>query len=153
MDVSSFWLSVFIVLLLGVSGGLLFKYGTNKLGAISFTRLLEINFSNRFWLNAGLLGVGIVLVFYGGWNLRQDAFAMQYLFSPIIFTALILMFASRFLNGIPQSVTGLGQLTSMTTPLFVLITTIMSVIVFQETFQLRQIIGILLSTIAVFLLS
>ncbi|UCH37807.1 MAG: hypothetical protein JSV76_01125 [Candidatus Bathyarchaeota archaeon] len=146
-------MSVIIVVLLGVSGGLLFKYGTNTLGNISFQRLLEVRFTSRFWLNLGLLSVGIALAFYGGWNLRQDAFAMNYLFSPIVFTALILMFASRFLNGIPLSVTGLGRLTSLTTPLFVVLTTITSVIVFQESLQIRQIMGILLSTLAVFLLS
>jgi drug/metabolite transporter (DMT)-like permease len=153
METSNFWLSIVVVVLLGVTGSVVFKYGTVKLGSLSLHQLLEINFSSRFWFNVGLLVSGILLVFYGGWQLRDDVFAMRYLFTPIIFGALVLMFLSRFLLGIPLSSTGLARLTSITTSLLVMGTSTAGVIIFHEKLELRIILGILMSIIAVLLLS
>ena len=153
MDDSAFWLSLFIITFLGVSGGVLFKYGTGKLGRISLQRLLDVEFSGRFWLKAGLMVIGLLLFIYGGWSLRGEAFAMKYLFSPVIFGALVLMFMSRFLVGIPLSVTGLGRFTSISLSLMVLSTAVASVIFFGEKLGLRIVTGILMSVVAVALLS
>lgn len=152
MNDGGFWLSVLAVVLLGLLGGILFKYGTEQLGTISLQRLLEVEFSGRFWLYAGLMIGGLLLFVFGGWNLREDAFAMQYLFSPIVFGALVLMFMSRFLVGIPLSATGLGRLTTITTSLLLLTTTVASVVIFQEQVNLRRIAGIAMSIVAVVLL-
>ena len=147
-----FWLSVVAIIMFGLFGGILFKYGTAKLGTISIQRLLEIEFSRGFWINAGLMLLGLSFFILGGWNLREHSFAMRYLFSPIIFGALILMFMSRVLVGIPLSVTGLGRLSSITASLLILATTIASAVIFKERFDARTILGILMSVAVVALL-
>ena len=152
MEGAMFWLSVLLIVLFSVLGGLLFKYGTENLGSISLQRLFEIEFSGRFWLHVGLMFLGLSLFIYGGWSLREDVFAMRYLFSPIVFGALALMFVSRFLVGVPLSVTGLGRLSSITTSLMLIATTVSSILLFNERFDVRIITGILMSVVAVVLL-
>ena len=148
-----FWIAVAAIVLLGTIGGALYKYGTNELGTISFEKLLDVKTSGRFWLYGALMVGGFLLFILGGINLRSESFAMQYLFSPIIFVALVLMFLSRFLVGIPLSTTGLGRFTAITTSLLVAATTIASVIVFKEEVNTRIWAGIGLGIVAIILLS
>lgn len=148
-----FWIAVLVIVLLGTIGGVLYKYGTNELGTISFEKLLDIKTSTRFWIFGALMVGGVFLFIFGGAGLRNESFAMQYLFSPIIFVALVLMFLSRFLVGIPLSTTELGRFTAITTSLLVLATTIASVIVFKEEVNIRVWTGIGLGIAAIILLS
>lgn len=148
-----FWIAVAAIVLLGTIGGVLYKYGTKELGAISFEKLLYIKTSGRFWLYSALMVGGFLLFIFGGINLRGESFAMEYLFSPIIFIALVLMFLSRFLVGIPLSTTGLGRITAITTSLLVVVTTVASVIVFKEEVDTRLWAGVGLGIVAIILLS
>lgn len=148
-----FWIAVVVIVLLGTIGGVLYKYGTNELGTISFEKLLDVKTSARFWLYGALMVGGFLLFILGGISLRSESFAMQYLFSPIIFIALVLMFLSRFLVGIPLSTTGLGRITAITTSLLVVATTVASIIVFKEEVNTRVWAGIGLGVVAIVLLS
>jgi len=148
-----FWVAVAAIVLLGTIGSIIYKYGTNEIGAISFEKLFDIKMSGRFWLYGALMVAGFLLFVFGGMNLRSESFAMNYLFSPVIFTALVLMFLSRFLVGIPLSTTDLGRYTVITTSLGVIATTVASFLVFKEEITTRLLLGIVLGIVAVFLLS
>lgn len=151
MDLT-FWATVILIVALGTIGGVLFKSGTNALGTIDFQRLLEIRKSTPTLVLAGLLIFSVVLFFYSGYSLRDYSFAARYLFSPIIFLALVAMAFSRFLIGVPLSVTGLGRLTGLLTALGVLTTAVASSLVFKETFSTRVLAGIALAVVAVILI-
>lgn len=151
MDLT-FWVAVVLITVLGTVGGVLFKSGTNALGTIDFGRLVELRMSSTTFVLASLLVVSIVLFFYSGYSLRDYSFAARYLFSPIIFVALVAMAFSRFLIGVPLSVTGLGRLTGLLTALGVLTTAVASSLVFKETFSARVLAGIALAVVAVVLI-
>jgi len=148
----TFWVTVILIVVLGTVGGVLFKSGTNALGTIDFGRLLELRASTTTLVLAALLVFSVVLFFYSGYSLRDYSFAARYLFSPIIFVALVAMAFSRFLIGVPLSVTGLGRLTGLLTALGVLTTAVASSLVFKETFSTRVLAGIALAVVAVVLI-
>jgi hypothetical protein len=151
MDLT-FWAIVILIVALGTIGGVLFKSGTNALGTIDFQRLLELRKSTTTLVLAALLVFSVVLFFYSGYSLRDYSFAARYLFSPIIFLALVAMAFSRFLIGVPLSVTGLGRLTGLLTALGVLTTAVASSLVFKEMFSTRVLAGIALAVVAVVLI-
>ena len=148
----TFWVTVILIVVLGTVGGVLFKSGTNALGTIDFPRLLELRMSTTTLVLAALLVFSVVLFFYSGYSLRDYSFAARYLFSPIIFVALVAMAFSRFLVGVPLSVTGLGRLTGLLTALGVLTTAVASSLVFKEAFSTRVLAGIALAVVAVVLI-
>ena len=148
-----FWIMVFAIVLLGTLGGILFKYGTNELGTISIEKMLGIKISKTVLLYGALMVGGFLLFIFGGISLRNDLFAMNYLFSPIIFISLALMFLSRFLVGIPLSTTELGKLTAITTSLLILFTSIAGIMVFKEKINTRVWAGIGFGIISIILLS
>jgi len=148
----TFWVTVILIVVLGTVGGVLFKSGTNALGTIDFGRLLELRASTTTLVLATLLVFSVVLFFYSGYSLRDYSFAARYLFSPIIFVALVAMAFSRFLVGVPLSVTGLGRLTGLLTALGVLSTAVASSLVFKEAFSTRVLAGIALAVVAVVLI-
>ena len=100
----------------------------------------------------GLVVFSVFLFFYGGYSLRGQVFAAEYLFTPIIFLALVMMALSRFLVGIPMSVTGLGRLTGLLTALTVITTAVASNLIFKETFSMRVLAGMALAAVAVVLI-
>jgi len=151
LDVT-FWITVVLIVALGTVGGVLFKSGTNILGTIDYRRLLEVRMSSATLVFAGLLIFSVVLFFYSGYSLGGYSFAARYLFTPIIFLALIMMAFSRFLIGVPLSVTGLGRLTGLLTALGVLTTAMASNLIFREEFSTRVLAGIALAVIAVVLI-
>ena len=148
----TFWVAVVLITALGTIGGVLFKSGTNALGTIDFRRLLEIRISTTTLVFGALVVFSVFLFFYSGYSLRNDVFAAKYLFAPIIFLALIMMAFSRFLIGVPLSVTGLGRLTGLLTALSVVATATASYLVFKQAFSIRVLAGIALAVAAVVLL-
>lgn len=148
----TFWIAVVLITALGTIGSVLFKSGTNTLGTIDFRRLLEIRMSTATVVFGALVVFSVFLFFYSGYSLRNEIFAAKYLFAPIIFLALIMMALSRFLIGVPLSVTGLGRLTGMLTALSVVATAAASYLIFKETFSVRVLAGIALAVVAVVLL-
>jgi drug/metabolite transporter (DMT)-like permease len=147
-----FWVTVILIVVLGTVGGVLYKYGTNALGTIDYARLVQVQKSWSTILLAGLLFLSIVLFFLSGYSLRSHSFAALYLFSPVIFLALVIFAVSRFLIGVPLSVTGLGRLTGLLTALSVVATALASNFIFHETFSTREVAGLGLAVAAVILL-
>jgi drug/metabolite transporter (DMT)-like permease len=151
MDLT-FWASVILITVLGTVGSVLFKSGTNMLGTIDFKRLLDIRMSTTTLLFGGLIVFSVFLFFFSGYSMRGQVFAAEYLFTPIIFAALVMMALSRFLIGIPMSVTGLGRLTGLLTALSILVTAVASNLIFKETFSMRVLAGMALAAVAVVLI-
>jgi len=147
-----FWLTVILIVVLGMIGSVLFKSGTNMLGTIDYRRLLEIRTSTGAFVLGALVVFSVLLFFYSGYSLRDYSFAARYLFTPIIFLALIMMAFSRFLIGVPLSVTGLGRLTGLLTALGTIATAAASSLIFKETFSIRVLAGIALAAVAVVLI-
>jgi len=147
-----FWLPVALIIVIGTIGGLLFKYGTNAFGSISLERMFEIQLSSRTFLYLGMMTVGVLLIVFSGYSLRGEFFAMRFLFSPLIFCALIALFISRLLIGVPLSVTGLGRLTMIVTTLGAVATVIASAIVFKESYPPRVALGVVLGIAAIALI-
>ena len=147
-----FWLPVVLIIVVGTIGGLLFKYGTNAFGSISLERMFEIQLSSRTFLYLGIMLTGVFLIVLSGYSLRGEFFAMKFLFSPLIFCALIALFISRLLVGVPLSVSGLGRLTMILTTLGAVATVIASAIVFKESYPPRVALGIVLGVAAIALI-
>lgn len=147
-----FWLSVALIVALGTAGGALFKYATGLHGEVTFERIADFRLSTRSIAYLALMAVGALLVIYSGYELSDSSFAMAFLFSPAVFVALILLFASRFLIGIPLSVSGLGRLTALLTTLTVGSTTIAGALLFGETFSTRVVAGLLLGLLSIILI-
>jgi len=147
-----FILSIFAITVSGVVGALLYKYGTNILGTITFESLAEIKFTTRSVIYLGIMFLGLAMAAYAGIALSDDLFIMRYLFTPAIFFGLVMLFISRFMMGIPLSVTGVGKLTAILTALLVVCTAIASNLFFKESFSLRMMAGIALGVISVLLI-
>jgi len=147
-----FWLPIALIIVIGTIGGLLFKYGTNAFGSISLERMLEIQFSSKTFLYLGMMLVGVFLIVFSGYSLRDDFFAMRFLFSPLIFGALVALFISRLLIGVPLSVTGLGRFTMILMTLSAVATVIASALVFRESYPPRVALGIVLGIAAIALI-
>jgi drug/metabolite transporter (DMT)-like permease len=146
-----FALSLIVITVTGILGYLLYKYGTDSLGTISFGRLVEVTLTSQSIFYLGIMILGFVMVAFAGIQLRDDLFIMRYLFTPAIFLGLVMLFVSRFLIGIPLSITGVGKLTAVLTALLVVGTAITSNIIFKESFSLRVTAGIALGVISVLL--
>ena len=147
-----FWLPIVLIIVIGTVGGLLFKYGTNAFGSISLERMFEIQLSSRTLLYFGIMLAGALLIVFSGYSLRGEFFAMRFLFSPLIFCALVALFISRLLIGVPLSVTGLGRLTMIVTTLSAVATVVASALVFKESFPPRVALGIVLGIAAIALI-
>jgi len=147
-----FWLPIALIIVIGTIGGLLFKYGTSAFGSISLERMFEIEWSSRTILYLGVMLVGVLLIVFSGYSLRDEFFAMRFLFSPLIFCALVALFISRLLIGVPLSVTGLGRLTMIVTALSAVATVVASAMVFKESFPPRVALGIVLGIAAIALI-
>jgi multidrug transporter EmrE-like cation transporter len=148
-DVTIFWISIGVIVLLGTVGGILFKYGTNNLGQITFDKLLKIEVTMPSILSMTAVMAGIALFFIGGYTLRPSSFAANYIFSPVIFAALVFLALSRILVGIPLSMMGLGRFTAILTAAGVTATAAGSAIVFREELSIRLLIGVGLAAAAV----
>ena len=148
----SFWLPVVFIIVIGTVGGLLFKYGTNMFGSISLERMFEIEWSSRTLLYLGVMLTGVLLIVFSGYSLRGELFAMRFLFSPLIFFALVALFFSRLLIGVPLSVTELGRLTMIVTTLGAVATVVASAILFKESYPPRVALGVVLGIAAIALI-
>jgi len=117
------WAVVVAISLLGAAGNILFKLGTNKLGSIPPQRFLDVSF------------------------------IFQYLFTPAIFAALVLLFLGRFLTGSPLSVLGVTQVFVLVTVLSLAFTLVLETIVFRQVYDIWTYAGIILGIASVALIA
>ena len=117
------WGVLIAISLLGAAGNILFKVGTEKLGAITPQRFLDFSF------------------------------IFKYLFSPAIFTALVLLFLGRFLTGTPLSVLGATQAFVIVTVLSLAFTLALETIIFKQIYDVWTYTGVGLGLASVALIS
>ena len=149
---SRFWISIAAITIVGTVGSVLFKHGTNAFGTLTFERLLQAEPSKISFVGMALLSAGALMAVLGGYMLKPASVAFEFLFYPAVFVALVMLFASRILIGIPLSVTGLGRLNALLTVLSIVSTAVASALVFKETFSTRVVIGFLLGGISILLI-
>jgi magnesium-transporting ATPase (P-type) len=113
------WAVIVAISLLGAAGNILFKFGTNKLGSIPPQRFLDVSF------------------------------IFQYLFTPSIFAALVLLFLGRFLTGSPLSVLGVTQAFVIVTVLSLAFTLVLETLVFKQVYDVWTYAGIILGLASV----
>jgi drug/metabolite transporter (DMT)-like permease len=147
-----FWMWIVAITAIGTLGSVLFKYGTNAFGTLTLDRLLRFDFSKASVLGLALFSFGAAAALLGGYLLRDASFAAEFLFYPAIFLALAMLFVSRFLIGIPLSVTGLGRLNALLTVISIVTTTVASALIFKEAFSVRVILGFLLGMASILLI-
>ena len=119
MDKYLVWAVIVAISLFGAVGNILFKFGTNKLGSIPPQRFLDVSF------------------------------ILQYLFTPAIFAALVLLFLGRFLTGSPLSVLGVTQAFVIVTVLSLAFTLVLDTIVFKQVYDVWTYVGIILGLASV----
>jgi len=117
------WAVIVAISLLGATGNILFKLGTNKLGSIPPQRFLDVSF------------------------------ILQYLFTPSIFAALVLLFLGRFLAGSPLSVLGVTQVFVIVTVLSLAFTLVLETIVFKQVYDVWTYVGIALGLASIALIA
>lgn len=111
------------VSLLGAVGNILFKIGTSKWGLIPPQRFLDISFS------------------------------IQYLFTPSIFIALVILFLGRFLIGSPLSVLGVTQAFVAITVLSLVFTLVLEALILNQRYDLWTYVGIIIGLASIVLIS
>jgi len=148
----TFWVWILLIIIFGTLGGIAFKHGTNLVGEITLQKLMQFQITKETVLYGLMALAGVALFFIGGYGLGGKVFAAKYLFTPVILGALVLLFLSRFLIGVPLSTTGLGRLTSIVTSLTIVSTAAASAIVFKEAYSLQVLAGIALGIVAVILI-
>lgn len=92
MEKLAIWLLITLVSLVGSCGNILWKVASNQIGQVSWKELLNVR-----------------------WNLKT-------LFTPLVSTALFLMFIGRFATMIPTGYMGITQLATSITILTLIFT-------------------------------
>jgi len=117
------WVLIMIVSLIGSCGNILWKVASNRIGQISWTKLLDIQ-----------------------WDL-------QTFFTPLVFTALFLMFVGRFASMVPTGYMGITQLVMSITILTLVFTSILDYILLKTRYPMEVWIGVVIGLLAVYLIS
>lgn len=119
------WLEIFIIVVIGTSGNLLFKIGTDGFGELSFQSFLTKEFFEK-------------------------AFTSK--FGWIIFGSLIVNFLSRVLIMSPLSKGKYGITWSLLTPLGILFSIGTGYFLFHETYTMRELLGVGMAILSVWLM-
>jgi hypothetical protein len=117
------WIMMIIASLLGAVGNILFKIGTEKFGVISPQSFLDVSF------------------------------IFNYLFTPSIFTALVIFFLGRFLMGSPLSVLGVTQTFVAITVLSLIFTLILETLILKMRYDVWTYVGLAIGLISIALIS
>lgn len=119
------WLEIFIIVVIGTIGNLLFKIGTDGFGELSFQSFLTKEFVEK-------------------------AFTSK--FGWIIFGSLIVNFLSRVLIMSPLSKGKYGITWSLLTPLGILLSIGTGYFLFHETYTMRELLGVGMAILSVWLM-
>jgi len=117
------WVLIIIVSLIGSCGNILWKVASNRIGQISWEKLLDIQ-----------------------WDL-------QTLFTPLVFTSLFLMFVGRFATIVPIGYMGITQLVMSITILTLVFTSILDYILLKTRYPIEVWIGVLIGLLAIYFIS
>jgi hypothetical protein len=114
------WLLIMLVSFVGSCGNMLWKIASNNIGQVSWKELLNVQ-----------------------WNLKT-------LFTPLVFTALFLMFVGRFASMVPTGYMGITQLVTSITILTLTFTALLDTLLLQTKYPLNVWIGVVIGLLAVY---
>ena len=114
------WLLIMLVSFVGSCGNMLWKIASNNIGQVSWKELLNVQ-----------------------WNLKT-------LFTPLVFTALFLMFVGRFASMVPTGYMGITQLVTSITILTLTFTALLDTLLLQTKYPLNVWIGVVVGILAVY---
>lgn len=114
------WTLVIIVSLIGSCGNILWKIASNNIGQISWQKLLDIQ-----------------------WSIRT-------LFTPLVFTALFIMFLGRFASMVPTGYMGITQLVLSTTILTLIFTAILDTLILNTRYPAEVWFGVAIGLLAIY---
>ena len=109
--------------MIGSIGNILWKVASNNIGQISWKNLLDVK-----------------------WD-------FQTLFTPLVFTALFLMFVGRFASIVPTGYMGITQLVTAITVLTLVFTALLDTIILKTKYPVNVWIGVIIGLIAIYLIS
>jgi len=114
------WALIIMVSLVGACGNILWKVASNTVGQISWEKLFDI-----------------------AWDIKT-------LFTPLIFTALFLMFVGRFASIVPVGYMGATQLATFIMILSLVFTAVLDVLLLKARYPMEVWIGIAIGLLAVY---
>jgi len=123
MDGWIIWVLIVLISLIGSCGNILWKIASNCIGQISWEKLLDI------W-----------------WDIRT-------LFTPLVFTALFLMFVGRFASIVPTGYMSITLLVTSITILTLVFTVLLDTVFLKATYPPKVWIGVIIGLLAIYLIS
>jgi len=123
MDKWVIWILIIIVSLVGASANILWKVASDRIGQISWEKLLDLR-----------------------WDL-------QTVFTPLVFTSLFLMFVSRFGSIVPTTYMGITQLITAITILSLIFTALLDIAFLKTKYPIEVWIGMALGLAAVYFIN
>lgn len=117
------WVLIAAVSLVGSCGNILWKIASNHIGQISWDKLFDLQ-----------------------WSLRT-------LFSPLVFTALFLMFVGRFASMVPTGYMGITELIMAITIMTLIFTAVLDTLFLKTSYPLEVWIGIAIGIVSIYLIS
>lgn len=123
MDRWIIWVLIVLISLIGSCGNILWKMASNRIGQISWEKLLGI------W-----------------WDIRT-------LFTPLVFTALFLMFVGRFASIVPTGYMSITLLVTSITILTLVFTVLLDTVFLKTTYPPKVWIGVIIGLLAIYLIS
>jgi len=109
-----------IISLVGSCGNILWKVASGNIGQISWDKLLDI------W-----------------WDIRT-------LFTPLVFTALFLMFLGRFASIVPVGYMGATQLATFVTILTLVFTAVLDALFLKAKYPMEVWVGVTIGLLAIY---
>ena len=123
MDGWIIWVLIVLISLIGSCGNILWKMASNCIGQISWEKLLDI------W-----------------WDIRT-------LFTPLVFTALFLMFVGRFASIVPTGYMSITLLVTSITILTLVFTVLLDTVFLKTRYPPTVWIGVIIGLLAIYLIS
>jgi len=117
------WILIVLVSLVGSFSNILWKVASNRIELLSWEKLLDIK-----------------------WDI-------QTVFSPMVFTALFLMFVARFASIVPTGYMGITQLITAITILTLILTFILDSVLLKTRYSMEVWIGVAFGLLAVYFIN
>ena len=123
MEAWTIWALIVMVSIVGACGNILWKVASNTIGQISWEKLLDI-----------------------AWDIKT-------LFTPMIFTALFLMFVGRFASIVPIGYMGATQLATLVTIVTLVLTAVLDALFLKARYPVEVWMGIAVGLLAIYFIS
>jgi len=123
MEKWTIWILMIVISLVGACGNILWKVASSNIGQISWDMLLDI------W-----------------WDIKT-------LFTPMIFTALFLMFVGRFVSIVPVGYMGATQLATFITILNLVFTAVLDTLFLKAKYPMEVWAGVAVGLLAIYFIS